>query len=290
MRTLTLAVCLASCLAVSLCHAQGPAEAPPRLLAVARVMDFGMDLQVLGELWRLQLTEQQLQALNGVYAQNPVPGFNLEAAEQVVAKLEGFRRRLIAGENAEKVMSGMQGLETQIQGVFGSLFDRRTPQEVPDYKLTPAEQLIWEILTPEQRGKLLGGRQGQSTARQVLSVVGTARLADAATWTTSRDRIAACLSAPVGADGTPERENRRQMFLDFLDRVRKLTEPEYVRQQEQLAAELTPLLPADVDLAAAIHEYAPGYVHNALAVTLLHPRAQSLVAEMVAARAAKPGN
>jgi len=56
-----------------------------------------------------------------------------------------------------------------------------------------------------------------------MTVLKKLRELDDAAWTPARDKLAGLLAEQAGAAGTPARDNARQMFLDFLNRVRGMT-------------------------------------------------------------------
>ncbi|MEI6504006.1 MAG: hypothetical protein WCP21_23585, partial [Armatimonadota bacterium] len=89
-------------------------------------------------------------------------------------------------------------------------------------------------------------------------------------------------------EGSPARDNARQMFLDYLNRVRALPETDFSNQQKELSAGLLALLPPGTSLAERLAEFDSAPIHTILSMGLLGARAPGIVQEMLAARAKKP--
>jgi len=289
MRKLALAPLLGLLVATA-CLGQG-AVPSPRLLPLARVMDAMMDMEVLGKIAPLALTDEQLLTLSAVYKQYPLEAFNVAAAQEGAEKLEQLRARLIAG-----VVMDMGAEQAAIQKILEGAFSEfnhspQTQDRVTAW--TPQESLIGATLTAAQKAVLRGGggddRSNQGACKRALEVIGQLRGKEAPVWTISRDRLAASLAAAAGAEGTPARENTRQMFVDFLDRLRRMSEADFAAKQKELSAELLALLPPGASLALLLADFDLSQTRNALRWSLLSPRAPALVQEMQAVRAKQPG-
>ncbi len=124
----------------------------------------------------------------------------------------------------------------------------------------------------------------QAAADRALKTIGKLRQADDQSWTASRAALANALSSAAGAEGTLQRDNSRRMFVDFLNRIRKMPDAEFARSQGELSAELAALMPAGGSLTVAMAEVNPSQVQGALAATLLHPRAPQLLEELLASK------
>lgn len=287
-----LAATVLFCVLVSTaCLAQGT-DGTPKLFCLARVLDTMVDIELLGKLAPLRLTEQQFQALAEVYKQYPLETFSLASAETAADKLSDIRAGLVAGKTIVLSAAEQQAMGKMLEVAFRDMAHAPPPRpEQPVTELTPQESLIWAILTESQRGSLLGAgtddQSNQAGAKRALEVIGQLRGKDQQTWVASRDRLAECLSAASGAAGTPARENRRQVFLDFLNRVRAMTEADFAAKRDELIVEFVALLPENSHLALAIADFDPGQIHNALVSSLLTARAPALLQEMQTAQAKK---
>lgn len=275
-------------LTMAACQAQEQAPAP-RLLCLARIMDAMLDMQVLGVMAPLQLTTQQLQALSAVYQQYPREEPTVASAEEAVKQLGQIRARMIAGKLNEFGPAEQQALQKAFSNAFGEFGPRQNPDaKVP--ALAPEEKLVWAILTDPQRSKLLGtGDSGnQAAAEKALQTISELRGKEAEGWAAARDKLAACLSTVAGPEGSPARDNSRSMFLDFLNRIRNMTEADFANKHKELVAELLALLPPGTNLAQIMGEFDPSPIHQVLQFTLLGARAPGIVQEMLAARTKKP--
>jgi len=287
MRRFALAMLLGVLLA-STCLAQ---EQPvsPRLLCLARMLDLMLEMQTLGSVVQLELTTQQLEALSAVYAQYPRPVPDIAAAEKALDQFTQIRARMIAGGANAMNAGDMEAAGKAFQTAFGEFGPHQPPDGKP-VELTVEEKLVWAILTANQKSKLLGGGDGgnQAAAQKALQMIGELRRVDAEAWTAGRDKLAACLSASAGPEGSPARDNARQMFLEYLNRVRALPETDFANQQKELIAGLLALLPPGTSLAESLAEFDPSAIHNILSMGLLGTRAPGIVQEMLAARTRKP--
>lgn len=281
-------VMLLGLLLASTCLAQEQ-PASPRALCLARMLDIILDMQMLGTVAQLELTTQQLQALAAVYAQYPRPVPDLAVAEKALDQLAQVRAKMIEGRFDAINAGEQEAAGKAFQTAFGEFGPRQPPDGKP-VELTVEEKLVWAILTANQKSKLLGGGDGgnQAAAQKALQTIGELRHRDAEAWTAGRDKLAACLSASAGPEGSPARDNARQMFLEYLNRVRALPETDFANQQKELVAGLLALLPPGTSLAESLAEFDPSAIHDILSMGLLGPRAPGIVQEMLAARTKKP--
>lgn len=278
-----IAVFVSALLLATACQAQDKAPSA-HMLCVARVMEALRDMQVLGVLVALQLTEAQTKSLAAVYQQFPVPAADPALVQEAAAKIEQIRGRLVSGTLTD--MAPLQSPEMQklLAAVFGDFGHRPDQAEQPVTELTAAEKLVWAILTPAQQGRLFGGGDMRLAGARAMDVLGRQRTADGPTWTAFRDHLAEAIAAGAGAAGTPARDNSRRMFVDFLDRLRKMSAADFAAKQQELGSEIAALLPPGFDLVNLAAEFDPGGVHVALGMSLLHPRAPALLEEMQAGR------
>jgi hypothetical protein len=136
---------------------------------------------------------------------------------------------------------------------------------------------------------LIGGGDAQALGRRGIALLKRLRDADEATWVQSRDRLVALLSAQAGAEGTPARQNSRQMLLDFLNRVRAMSAADFGGKQQELMAEIATLVPQNANLTPVLLELDPTPIHQVLSQTLLNSRMPRLLHEMQAVRAKPAG-
>lgn len=284
MRKLAVALVLGAVVSTA-CLAQGGAS-EAKWLGFSRLLDAVMDMQVLGSLAPLQLTDPQLTSLAAVYKQQAVKPVDPALVQAATAKIEDLRARFLSGAITAVPPAEEEAMGKLVQAAFAQFSQSPQPQDKPFTELSPQETLIWGILTPTQRSLLLGRGDSQAATRRAFEVIGKLRGADEQTWATARDRLATCLTAGVDE---PARENRRQMVADFLNRLRRMSETEFADKQKVLGEELTALLPPGLNLAQALAEFEPRLIHEALAPSLLNPRTPALVEEMQAARAKKAG-
>lgn len=264
------------------CGAQ-EADRGQLLTGIVRVFDIWMDMEILQRLAPLSLTDAQWQTVAAVHQAHPPPGPSIQVVAEAADKAEGFRRKLLAGQ--EMKPGDQEALGRLMQAAFEQLGDRNGPDSKPITELTAAEKLVWAALTPEQQGKLIGGGQPDAIGRRGLALLKRLRDTDEATWAQSRDRLVALLSAQAGGAGTSARENSRQMLLDFLNRVRAMPAADFAKKQTELMAEIGVLVPQNANLAVVLLEFDPTPIHQALSQTLLNSRLPRLLQEMRAVRA-----
>jgi len=285
MRRLTVSLLLGLLLA-SACGAQ-EAEHGQLMAHLARVFDIWRDIEILGRLELLALTAAQLQTVAAVHQAHPLPGPDMKLIVEAVDKTEAFRQQLLGGKDMKP--ADQEALGRLTQAAFEQFGDRGGPDGKPVTDLSAEEKLVWAVLTPEQQGALVGGGAPDAIGRRGMALLKKLRDADEATWVQSRDRLVSLLSAQAGAEGTPARENRRQMLLDFLNRVRDMTAADFGGKQQELMAEIAVLVPQGANLAALLIEFDPTPIHEALSQTLLNSRMPRLLQEMQAARAKPAG-
>ncbi|MBU0610865.1 MAG: hypothetical protein KKI08_23500 [Armatimonadetes bacterium] len=256
-----------------------------RMQCVLRALDAWVDITLLMQVGHLNLTAAQLQALAALYEQHPPGEPDLAVVQEAADKLEAFRRDMLAG-GAQKP-ADQEALGKLIQTAFAEFNPGADADKAAE--LTPEEKLVWGLLTPEQQGKLIGGADPAAMERRALSVLKQLRALDQAAWPEKRDRLANLLAAGAGAEGTPARANALQMCLDFLNRVRDMTDAEFAQKQKELGAEAVTLVPQGANLSAILLEFDPSALHQSLRGTLLNPRTPRLLREMQAARAKPAG-
>ncbi len=256
-----------------------------RMQCVTRALDAWMDIALLMQVGQLNLTDAQLQAFAALYEQHPPGKPDLAVVQEAADKLEAFRRDMLAG--GQQKPDDWEAMGKLIQAAFAE-FNRGTDTG-KTAELTPEEKLVWGLLAPEQQGKLLGGADPAAMERSALSVLKQLRTLDQAAWPEKRDKLANLLAAGAGAEGTPARANALQMGLDFLNRVRDMTDAEFAQKQKELGAEAATLVPPGANLSAVLLEFDPSALHQALRGTLLNPRAPRLLQEMQATRAKPAG-
>ena len=202
-----IAVFVSALLLATACQAQDKAPSA-HMLCVARVMEALRDMQVLGVLVALQLTEAQTKSLAAVYQQFPVPAADPALVQEAAAKIEQIRGRLVSGTLTD--MAPLQSPEMQklLAAVFGDFGHRPDQAEQPVTELTAAEKLVWAILTPAQQGRLFGGGDMRLAGARAMDVLGRQRTADGPTWTAFRDHLAEAIAAGAGAAGTPARDKQ----------------------------------------------------------------------------------
>ena len=286
MRRLSVLLLLPGLLWATSCGAQ-EADRNQLLTHLARVFDICMDIEILGRLTPLALTDAQWQTVAAVHQAHPLPGPNLQVVAEAATKAEAFRQQLLGGK--EMKPGGEEALGRLMQAAFAQLGDRGGPDGKPITELTAEDKLVWAVLTPEQQGKLIGGGQPDAMGRRGLALLKRLRDTDEATWVQSRDRLVAQLSAQAGGEGTAARENSRQMLLDFLNRVRAMPAADFAKKQTELMAEIGVLVPQNANLAALLLEFDPTPIRQALSQTLLNSRMPRLLQEMQAARAKAGG-
>lgn len=270
-------------------------QRPPDALHLGRVLYAYMDVEILMRIAALELSDAQLQALAAFYQEHPFAPPDLKLVEAVADKVEAFRLRLISGTPTKP--EDMQALGQEMQAAF-TQFNPMAELGKTVKELTVDEKELWGMLTQKQQAALLQtvptvppGLAQVDPAHPPLTMLKRLRdIADDQEWVKERDRLAQALAAAAGAEGTPERENRRRMFVEFFNRVEQMPEADFVAKLNELGAELAALLPAGADAALALAEADPTRIHMALLFTFLNPRYPVLLHEMQAAKAkAKPG-
>ncbi|MHB8996007.1 MAG: hypothetical protein ACYC63_12245 [Armatimonadota bacterium] len=267
------------------CLGQANAESQ-RSLYLAQVFDTLADVQILSKLIPLQLTDQQMQCLVALFQQYPREDLNLAAAREAAEKFEQCRTRLISGAIIEKGGAEEQALQQALQSAFSEFSGKQQSDDKSVTQLTPEESATWGLLTPTQQGVLLGLTEGDAapnSAARVLRIIGLLRGKEASVWAASRDRLATSVAA---AADPPVRDNTRLTLLDFLNRLRSMSDVQFLEKHKELAVELGILLPPGTNVAPVIAEFDPGQLHNAL-VPVLSPRTPPLLQKMQAARASK---
>jgi hypothetical protein len=254
-----------------------------------RLFDVAGDIQALQNLLPLQLADAQLQTIAEIFKQYPPRTPNLAVVRAATEKCEALRARMLAGEAGVLTPEEQQALAKTMEEAFSEIPERPVADTQPFTGLTPQESLLWAILTPTQQGLLLKSGDADGATKRALAILCRLREAEEQTWPAARDRMALALSEGSGALGTPARENRRQMILDFLERVRKMPNTDFAAKQQQLGGELTAALPPGLNLMMALVQGEPWVVHDALRHSLLEGRAAELLLAMQAARAAKAG-
>lgn len=273
------------------CLAQ-EADRAPRLMSLARVFDAYTDIELLMRVAPLGLTDAQVQALTSFFQEHPVAPPDLKLMDGAAGKVEAVRERLIAGAPANLV--DMQTLGEAMQKAF-TQFNPMAEMGKTVQELTAEEKFLWGLLTPKQQATLLRSlpimRAGVvvDAAHPTVAMLKRLRdIPDDQEWVKERDRLAGVLSAAAGADGTPERENRRRMFVEFFNRVEQMAEADFAAKLTELGADLAALLPAGSDDALALADADAVRIHMALLLSFLNPRYPELLQEMQAAKA-KPG-
>ena len=292
-----LALLILGALLPALCQAQGTWNMRG---ANTRALQLFDDITLLQRIVPLQLTDAQLDAALKLYEQHPLDVAPDPEEAAAIQKLEEMKQRLLAGtalvatdQNAlrELVRQTMRGRGRRADGTPAA---PGTPAVAAPEPLSPLEEAVWDLLSQTQKAALLGDirqaaannqKADQVLGQRVIQTVGGMLKLEDPQWLAARDRLATALAAPAGAADSPARNNCRQLFVDFLDRVRKMPQPDFTTRQDELAAELLALVPPGASLIVALAEYDTGLIHSALGGSFLNPRVPALLAEMKAARA-----
>lgn len=276
----------------ALCVAQKPQRAQRAGGTLA--MQLIEEIYVLQRLVPLQLTDRQLDDLAALYARHPASGESEQA--EAIAKLQGIKQRLIGG--TPLVATDQATIRDLMrQAALGRRNDANTPPGLappPDTALSPLEQALWELLDTSQKAVLLGDVRGPAANNQKAdTVLGKQAIKQIARllpledprWTGARDKLAAALAASAGEPNSPQVGTARGLFVDFLDRLRKMPPTEFAKRQDELVAELLALLPPKTNLLVALATYDTALIHDAMSASLLSPRAPELLQQIKAARA-----
>ncbi|MGE5531772.1 MAG: hypothetical protein ACM3VW_06640 [Bacteroidota bacterium] len=274
----------------SLCAAQD--QGWMRNMGNAQVAQLAEEVWLLQRIDTIGLSADQLRSALELYKQYP-PEIPAEQ-KPIIDKLTQTRQRLLTGVPLS---------DTELQQVFqlyrGAMQRRGRGQEQQPapppapVELTALGKGLWSLLTVTQKAALLGDvrqaaannqRFDKVAADRALKTISSLRGADDATWAASRTALSNGLSSAAGAEGSPQRENSRAMFVEFLDRLRKMPATEFAAKQDELSAELTALMPPGSSLTVAMAEVNPGQIQGALMGTLLHPRAPQLLQELLASK------
>ncbi len=266
--------------------------------------------QLLEEIYLLQrivplaLTDVQLEAVLGLY--DKYPSAAEPEQDQVVAKLQEIKRRLLGGtplvatdlatlrDLMRQAYRGRRGEDNTPPPPGGAPGAAPAPPATGPFALSSLEQALWDQFTPQQRAVLLGDVRGPAANNQKADValskramvqVAELRQLDDPRWPAERDRLATALAAGAGEAGSAQVDNSRKLFVDFLERVRRMSGADFANRQDELAAELLALLPPHTNLIVALAEYDKKLVHDAMSASLAHPRAAELLRQMKAARA-----
>lgn len=245
------------------------------------------DVMVLQRLVPLQLTEAQIVKLLETYEKvNDGPAEGPEA--EALAKLREMKQRLLEG--TLPVAADAVILRDTLRAPRAAAAPR-LPEVMA---LSPLAQAVWDILTPEQQAVLMGAPAGaqanaqrapREAGRHIIERLGKMRQLDETTWLAERDRLAAAIATSAGPPDSPARQNVREMMADFLNRLKGMDQATFERTREELAAEITALLPAGINVHVVIALTDPAAAQRALDAGLLHYRAPELLHEMQAARA-----
>lgn len=283
MRRLTL-LWLVGLALVTPCLAQEAAVPKPVLLPLMQALDGWMDTIILIRLAPLKLTDAQLATFAALYQQHPFPPPDVKLATDAAAQVAAIRQQLLKGEELKP--ADQEALGKALQQAFKQFDDNGMQDQTPVTELTAEEKLVWGVLTVEQQKALLGMADGAAGALgdRSLQLLKRLRTLDEAEWAKTRDRLAELLAAQAGAEGTPARANAKQMVLDYLNRVRAMTDADFAAKQKELAAEAGTMVPAGSNLAEIMREFDPTPLHQTLVQTLLNPRMPALLEAMVAAR------
>ena len=250
------------------------------------------DIYVLQQLDTLALTDAQITDALALYGKYPVEV--PPELKPLADKLAEMRARLLTGTPLPA-------------GDLGALFDeyRRSLQQqragapgqaqgFQPVQLSPLGAALWGLLTQSQQAALLGDvrqpamnnqQSDRASAIRAMKQIGKLRGSDDPTWATTRAALADVLSAAAGAPDSPARKNSRAMFLDFLGRLRTMSDADFANKQGELVTELTALMPPGASITVAMATFDPRAIPDALANSLLSPRAPALLQELRAARA-----
>lgn len=258
------------------------------------VMQLVEDVRVLQQFDTIALTDAQINAIVALYKQFPV---EVPADQRPLAdKLTKARGRLLTGTplavgEVSALFDELRKLGPQGRGGPGRQQDN-TP-----VTLSPLAKAIWKQLTQVQQAALLGDIRGAAAnnqkadrvaAERAMKLIGRLRGSDDAGWKGYRDWLMALLSASAGEPDSAARKNSASMFGDFLDRIRQMSDVDFAQKQEELVAGLLALLPPGTILTAALAEFDPNQLQNALDNSFLSPRAAALLQELLTSRV-KPG-
>jgi hypothetical protein len=280
----------------SLCLAQKDARlARGGDTRVAQLFD---EIAVLQRLATLALTSAQVDQLLPLYAKSQPPDDSGQAA--VIAKLEPIKQRLLGGtplvatDLATLKELQRQAAENRRNAAPKTAKTAAAAPAMGTQPLTPLEQSLWDLLTPTQQATLLGDPRGPvannqklnaALGQRALKLIGELLKLDDAAWPAARDALALALATDAGPADSPARANSQKLFVDFLDRLRKMPATDFTQRQAELGAELQALLPPNTNLLLAIARYDTKLIHAAMATSLTHPRAPDLLQQMKDARA-----
>jgi len=272
-----------------------------------RAMQLIEEIYVLQRLVPLQLTDAQLDETAQLYAKYPA-GAEPDQAEAIV-KLQAIKQRLLGG--TPLVATDQATIRDLMRQTLQSRRpDANTPPPPPgaavpgaappglalpqDTALSPLEQALWDLLDPGQKAILLGDVRGPAAngqkvdaalGKQAMKQIARLLPLDDQQWPGARDKLAAALAAGAGEPKSPQVDNCRQLFVDYLDRLHKMPPTDFANRQDELVAELLALLPPKTNLVVAMATYDPALIHDAMSSSLLSPRAPELLQQMKAARA-----
>ncbi|MEI6501482.1 MAG: hypothetical protein WCP21_10725 [Armatimonadota bacterium] len=256
------------------------------------IQQLGEDVRVLQQFDTLALTDAQITAIQALYKQYPV---EIPADQKpLVDKLTEARARLLTGTplavgELSALLDEFRKLAPQGRGGPG----RGQQQDNPPVVLSPLTLAIWGQLTQTQQAALLGDVRGaaannqradRAAAERALKLIARLRGGDDPTWTASRDQLIVLLSAGAGEPDSAARKNSASMFGDYLGRVRLMSDGDFAQKQDELVAGLIALLPPGTNLTAALAEFEPGQLQNAMAASFLSPRAPALLQELLTSR------
>lgn len=254
---------------------------------MGQLMQVWDEVQVLSRLVPLQLTDAQLSAMLQAYEQVPAG-----EPDEGLKKLLELKGRLLQGQ--PMVAADQAALREIFQGGQRRPGERNQPAPPePAPQLSPLGQALWQLLTPDQQGILLGAPQGggannqkvrRDEARKFVDKLAPLRQVEEAAWPERRAALASALALAAGPAGSPQRQNSMQLFADFLDRVRQMPEADFLSKAPELAAELEALLPPGSSLTLVGAQLNPALVVQALEQSLLHFRARYLLQEVQQAR------
>lgn len=246
------------------------------------------EIAVLDRLVALQFTDAQIEMIQGAFGAAEKAA-DKTPEQQMQQKLLAMRRRLLEGTPLVATDRATLREATRLFGRSG-----QTARRAAIANLTPLAQAVWEILTTSQKEILLGGTVPQAAAdptktaklapRLLLQRLSQLRQADETPWRAERDRLAAAISEYAGPAESAQRHNCAQMFIEYCDRVRRLSDADFVRQQDELVASLAALLPPGASMHVILFSDQPALVQAALEASVINVRAPMLLRELLQAR------
>ena len=234
------------------------------------------DIDLLEQLDNCGFTADQLKAmvptLEGL-AEKHRALEDFRSSEEALAPMRVLREALIAGEASAQQHAATEQVWDRLMQLEDGL-----EEAVPD-----AMKQIAALLTDEQLTALSEGQEwSYGEADRVFAGLETARDFEDDTYNKWRDQEARQIAARAAGEGEGKAEELRTRVVQFMDKVKKLSEDQFMDQYDVLFDELQQLIAGS--RSAPVREVAEAQAAEELEYLMRSERALPLVQAMIEAR------